>query len=68
MQKQRRHQSVHETLKLLFVLSGPIYLYAFELQYVPYGQWMLHLVTMLFVFGRLILVNSHSARLAPERI
>jgi hypothetical protein len=85
MQKQRRHRSMHETLKLLFLLSGPIYLYALELQYVPYGQWMLHLVTMGpslvgiyllggpivtmgFVFGRLILVDSLSARLAPERL
>jgi hypothetical protein len=85
MKKQRRDQSMHEALKLLFFLSGPIYLYALELQYVPYGQWVLHLVTMgpslvgiyllggpivtmLFVGGRLILVDSLSARLAPERI
>jgi hypothetical protein len=85
MMKKRRHQSVHEVLKLLFFLSGPIYLYALELQYVPYGQWVLHLVTMdpfllgvyllggpivtmLFVGGRLMIVEYCTERLSLRRV
>jgi hypothetical protein len=85
MQKQRRDQSVHEALKLLFFLSGPIYLYALELQYVPYGQWVLHLVTMdpflvgvyllggpivtmLFIGGRLMIVEYCHEHITPRRV
>ena len=84
MEKQQRDQSVREVLKLLFVLSGPIFLYALELQFIPYDQWVMHLmtmgptlvgiylmggpiVTMLFFFGRLMIVEYCHDHITPRR-
>jgi hypothetical protein len=43
--KKRRGQQLREVLTLLLFMSGPVYLYALELQFIPHEQWLIHVVT-----------------------
>jgi hypothetical protein len=84
-QKKRQHRYVTAIIGNLLFMSGVVYFYALDLQFVPREQWLTHLittdprvlvayliggpiVTIVFVFGRLMLVGYCNERLTPGRI
>jgi hypothetical protein len=83
--KKRQHRYLSAIIGNLLFMSGVVYFYALDLQFVPREQWLTHLittdprvlvayllggpiVTIVFVFGRLMLVEYCNERLIPGKI